>query len=183
MSIKIPRRDFFVKGGLALTGLALPNLVQKAYAQTTGNYPEAGPSQKAVIQYQAHLQDLGDTSFVKQPLLCGTSGQSRRLEGFLIKLAPGSAQVSLQYFAHIQNIGDTSWVSLGQYCGTKDQSLRVEGFAIALTGFSVVNYDVYYSALLQDTGQTPWYKNGEFCGTRGQSRRVEAISILIADKI
>ncbi|MCC5665902.1 hypothetical protein LC653_18740 [Nostoc sp. CHAB 5784] len=181
--MKIPRRGFFIKGGLALTGLALPNLVQKAYAQRILEYPEAEPSKKAVIEYTAHLQDLGDTNFIKQPLLCGTTGQSRRLEGFLIRLAPGSQNVGLRYFAHIQDQGDTSWKFLNQYCGTKGQSLRLEGFAIELTGLSILNYDVYYSAHLQGTGDTPWYRNGEFCGTRGQSIRVEAISIFIADKI
>ncbi|WP_341532280.1 hypothetical protein WKK05_41235 (plasmid) [Nostoc sp. UHCC 0302] len=182
MNIKMPRRDFFVKGGLALTGLALPNLSQKAYAQRTQEYPNAEPSQKAVIEYTAHIEGFGDTNFIQQPFLCGTTGQEKRLEGFLIRLAPSSENVNLRYFAHIESQGDTGWKFLNEYCGTKNKGLRLEGFAIELTGYSIINYDVYYSAHLQGTGDTPWYRNGEFCGTRGEGRRVEAISIFIANK-
>ena len=37
---------------------------------------------KYTVLYQCHLQDIGDTPFVKDGEVCGTKGESRRLEAF-----------------------------------------------------------------------------------------------------
>ncbi|WP_293351465.1 matrixin family metalloprotease [Microcoleus sp. CAWBG51] len=129
----------------------------------------------------AHIQDLGDRTF-SEGAVAGTTGQSRRLEGFQINLDSPIPGLSMEYMAHVQDIGDTSWVREGQYVGTKGQSKRIEGFAIRLTGSQASKYDVFYQAHVEGIGNTPRVGNGQFSGTRGQSRRVEAISVWVQPK-
>jgi hypothetical protein len=38
--------------------------------------------------YMAHLQDTGDTGFCRDSQFCGTRGQSRSLEGMLVRVLP-----------------------------------------------------------------------------------------------
>ncbi|MEG3843548.1 hypothetical protein QT986_25340, partial [Microcoleus sp. herbarium14] len=129
----------------------------------------------------AHIQDLGDRTF-SEGAVAGTTGQSRRLEGFQINLDSPIPGLSMEYMAHVQDIGDTSWMREGQYVGTKGQSKRIEGFAIRLTGSQASKYDVFYQAHVEGIGNTPRVGNGQFSGTRGQSKRVEAISVWVQPK-
>ncbi|HLO47013.1 MAG TPA: hypothetical protein VK211_01095 [Kamptonema sp.] len=128
-----------------------------------------------------HIQDIGDRIF-SEGAVAGTTGQSRRLEGFQINLDSPIPGLSMEYMAHIQDIGDTPWVREGQYVGTKGQSRRMEGFAIRLTGSQASKYDVFYQAHVEGIGNTARVGNGQFIGTRGQSRRVEAISVWVQPK-
>jgi len=125
-----------------------------------------------------HMEGIGDSIF-PEGAVAGTTGQSRRLEGFQINLDFPIPGLSMEYMAHLQGIGDTSWVTEAQYLGTRGQSRRLEGFAIRLTGSQASNYDVFYQAHLEGIGNTPIVGNGQFSGTRGQSRRVEAISVWV----
>lgn len=129
----------------------------------------------------AHIQDLGDRTF-SEGAVAGTTGQSRRLEGFQINLDSPIPGLSMEYMAHVQDSGDTSWVREGQYVGTKGKSKRIEGFAIRLTGSEASKYDVFYQAHVEGIGNTPRVGNGQFSGTRGQSKRVEAISVWVQPK-
>ena len=128
-----------------------------------------------------HLEDLGDRRGHNNEFL-GTRGQSRRLEGFSIKIDPPIPNLGIRYMAHLEDIGDVPYQQNGEFIGTRGQSRRLEGFAIELTGPAARKYDVLYMAHLQDRGDTPWCKNGQFCGTRGQSRRVEGISVRIVPR-
>jgi uncharacterized protein YjdB len=128
-----------------------------------------------------HIQDVGDRTF-SEGAVAGTTGQSRRLEGFQINLDSPIPGLSMEYMAHVQDSGDTSWVREGQYVGTKGKSKRIEGFAIRLTGSQASKYDVFYQAHVEGIGNTPRVGNGQFSGTRGQSKRVEAISVWVQPK-
>ena len=83
------------------------------------------------IQYMAHIQEVGDTSWSRGGEFVGSRGQSRRLEGFAIQLTGSeSANYNVFYKCHVQNIGDTGILSNGQFCGTRGQSLRLEGLQV-----------------------------------------------------
>lgn len=83
------------------------------------------------IQYMAHIQEVGDTSWSRGGEFVGSRGQSRRLEGFAIQLTGSeSANYNVFYKCHIQNVGDTGILSNGQFCGTRGQSLRLEGLQV-----------------------------------------------------
>lgn len=86
---------------------------------------------KLSMQYMAHLQDIGDVSWVSEGNFVGTRGQSRRLEGFAIKLTGEHAsEYTVEYMAHLEGMGDTGWYRDGAFCGTRGQSRRVEGICV-----------------------------------------------------
>jgi uncharacterized protein YjdB len=76
----------------------------------------------------AHLAGIGDTQWVQQGEFVGTTGESRRLEGFAIQARNDAYTVS--YMAHLEGTGDTSIFRDGAFCGTRGQSRRVEGVQI-----------------------------------------------------
>ena len=104
----------------------------------------AEPSRRVRVEYQAHLQGRGDTNFVHQPRMVGTTHESRRLEGFRIRLAPGSEPINLRYMAHLEGEGDVGPKYLGEFIGTRGQSRRLEGFAIEVVGEYADRFDVSY---------------------------------------
>jgi hypothetical protein len=142
----------------------------------------AEPSQRVRVEYQAHLEQSGDTNFIHQPRMVGTTNEGRRMEGFRIRLAPGSEPINLQYSAHLQGRGDVGPRHLGEFIGTKGEGRRLEGFAIEVVGPAASQFDVYYQAHIQGQNDTGWNSNGEFCGSRGQSLRLEAMAVFIAEK-
>lgn len=141
-----------------------------------------GPSTTRIVEYSAHLAGTGDTDFVQQPEVCGTEGERRPMEGFILKKAHDSQLIRLRYKVHSQGLGDGKWVYLGGFAGSKGQRRRIEAFKIEVVGTDVYDYDVYYAAYLAGTGWTAWMTNGAECGTTGQKRAIEAIAIFLADK-
>jgi uncharacterized protein YjdB len=86
------------------------------------------------MQYMAHLEGIGDVPFVNEGQFIGTRGQSRRLEGFAIRLTePAAAKFDVVYMAHLQGTGDTGFFQNGQFCGTRGQSRRVEGILVRVS--------------------------------------------------
>jgi len=83
------------------------------------------------IQYMAHLQNIGDRTWVNGGQFIGTRGESRRLEGFAIRLTGSAAtNYNIRYICHLQNIGDTLVRSNGEFCGTRGESRRLEGLQV-----------------------------------------------------
>ena len=66
------------------------------------------PHRSVQLEYMAHIQDLGDTSFTLQPDLCGTTRQSQRLEGFLIRLQKDKLISTTWHICRILEILDGS---------------------------------------------------------------------------
>ncbi|CAN5565651.1 hypothetical protein BH10ACI1_BH10ACI1_30240 [soil metagenome] len=132
----------------------------------------------AQISGIVHIEDIGDKTF-SGDVWAGTKGESRRLEGFSLRIEPAISGLSLQYMCHIQGNNDSGWMREGSFCGTRYESKRLEGIAIRLVGREAKNYNVIYQVHLEDIGDTDVCKNGEFCGTRGQSRRLEALRVTI----
>jgi hypothetical protein len=60
------------------------------------------------LEVLVHIRDVGDRSYREQEW-AGTKGESRRLEGFQIKLQPPVPDLGLRYKAHVERIGDTDW--------------------------------------------------------------------------
>ncbi|OCR02547.1 hypothetical protein BCD67_01285 [Oscillatoriales cyanobacterium USR001] len=83
------------------------------------------------IQYMAHVEGVGDTSWLNQGEFAGFRGKSKRIEGLAIRLVgPQADKYDVFYSAHVQNIGDISPVANGQYCGTRGKALRVESMKV-----------------------------------------------------
>lgn len=136
---------------------------------------------KVSLTYRGHVQDLGWMPWVSNGALCGTSGQSKRLEGFNLKLTSQPYAGSIEYRAHVQNVGWQNWVADGALAGTSGRSLRVEALEVRLTGEMAEHYDVWVRAHVQNVGWQAWVKNG-VAGTSGRSLRMEAVQVQVLPK-
>jgi Clostridial hydrophobic W len=123
-----------------------------------------------------HMQGTGDRTF-RHMEFAGTRAQSRRIEGFQIRIEPPAPCLSLQYMAHVEGVGDTSWIEEGEFAASRGESKRIEGCAFRLTGWQADCYDVFYTAHIQKVGDTNVSSNGEYCGTRGKGMRVEGMTV------
>jgi len=134
---------------------------------------------KVTAHITAHLENNGDVE-CRTENWCGTRDQSRKLEGFSIKLPPRRpGDIGLKYKCHIQDLGDTEPKPEGEFCGTRGQSKGLEGFAIWLEGGDANRFTVAYQAWLHDLGATGVYRDGQFAGTRNPSRRLEALRVWV----
>nr|WP_320026424.1 leucine-rich repeat protein [uncultured Acetobacterium sp.] len=151
------------------------------------------------VAYRGHIQDLGDyptdSSWVDSPAIIGTEGQSKRIEGFEIKLTGTIPDgMELHYNVHVQNKGwlydendVTNWPKDGDYAGTRGESLRIEAVKIVLTdsdGKPISGYSVQYRGHVQNVGDLPadenqWIKDGDQLGTVGSSLRLEALLVQV----
>lgn len=137
---------------------------------------------KPTVEYKSHVQNIGWQNYVNEGNTSGTSGQSLRLEGILIKINNAGISGSIEYSTHVQNIGWQNFVSNNQLAGTTGQSLRLEAIKIRLTGELAKQYDVYYRTHVQQFGWLDWAKNGEESGSEGYSYRMEAVEIKLVAK-
>lgn len=95
------------------------------------------------LEVTAHLQGIGDVVYkgIKKGVssglnssendpIIGSVGESRRMEGFSIKLTKNPNYYKVYYQGHCQGIGDTKTCSEGQFCGTRGESKRLEAIRI-----------------------------------------------------
>lgn len=133
------------------------------------------------ITYHSHVQTYGWQDWVNDGEMSGTTGESKRLEGFEAKLAT-SANGGIQYRTHVQTYGWQDWKSDGEMSGTEGESKRLEALQIQLTGDLANHFDVWYRTHVQTFGWLGWTKNGEPAGTEGLSRRMETMQVCILPK-
>jgi uncharacterized protein YjdB len=95
---------------------------------SSGNWPTC-----LNIEYMAHVQDTGDTSWTQGPNLVGTAGQKRRIEGLAMRLTGTCAtQYTVEYRCHLQDLGDSALMKNGEFCGTRGQKRRLEAFQVTV---------------------------------------------------
>jgi hypothetical protein len=133
---------------------------------------KASKTKAPAVSYAAYCQSKGMLSTVAAGKTAGTTGESKRMEGFVI-----NCELPLEYCGHIQSSGWTSWMPNGSYCGTMLIAKRLEAIKIRLKDNS--EYSVSYRAHVQGIGWTKWVKDGEVAGSTGDGRRLEAIEIKI----
>ena len=131
--------------------------------------------------YRGHVQSYGWMDWVTNGALCGTSGQSKRVEAFGLKLTSQPYDGSVEYRVHVQSLGWTGWTRNGADAGTTGKSKRLEAVHVRLTGTMAERYDGWVRARVQGIGWQGWVKNG-IAGTTGQSRRVEAVQLRVLPK-
>src|ERR1700759_2573181 len=83
-----------ISGIVNLQGLGEKPLYNRVWAGTTGQSRRREAFIVVVdklwpvlrVTYQCHVEGGGDTAWMTEGMLCGTIGQSKRLEGFAMKL-------------------------------------------------------------------------------------------------
>lgn len=134
-----------------------------------------------MIKYQTHVQNIGWQGEKADGEMCGTTGQSLRLEAIKIQLS-SSIDGGIVYKTHVQDYGWLNFVTNGQASGTTGQAKRLEAIQMQLTGNAMNQYDLYYRVHAQNFGWLGWAKNGESAGTAGYSYRLEGIQIVLVPK-
>lgn len=126
----------------------MPSVAEGEWAGTTGQSKrleafKITPPEGVELEVTVHLQKIGDEVYkgIKKvqssglgssdndPIM-GTVGESRRMEGFIIKCTKNTTGKKLHYQGHCQTYGDTSVCSEGEFCGTRGQSKRLEAIRI-----------------------------------------------------
>ena len=154
------------------------------------------------VAYRGHIQNIGDYpldgTWVNSPEPIGTVGQSKRIEGFEIRLEGQlPAGLALRYNVHVQNKGwlydeddPRDWPKDGAYAGTRGEGLRIEAVKLVLTdadGQVYPGYSVQYRGHVQNVGDLPAaaadsYADGQQLGTVGSSLRLEALLVTVVKK-
>lgn len=142
---------------------------------------QAQASARMNLQYQAHIQNYGWSTFVQNGEAVGTTGQGLRLEAVVINFFDGSTSM-VEYVAHVQDIGWQDWQRSGGVAGTVGEGLRMEAIRIKLANGYENKFDIYYRTHIQDYGWLGWAKNGEPAGSVGESLRMEALQIQLVEK-
>ena len=143
--------------------------------------PTPQPQVNPVVNYQAHVQNIGWQGAVSNGTIAGTTGRSLRVEAIKMSIS-GDSNLGISYQAHVQDIGWQNPVSNGNIAGTTGRGKRVEALRINLTGSDASKFDVYYCIHSENYGWFNWVKNGETTGTSGLSYRVEAFAVKILPK-
>ncbi len=133
-----------------------------------------------IIEYSAHVQDIGWQKAVTDGATAGTSGMSKRIEALRVSLKGATCEGAVQVRAYVQGVGWQDWAT-GQG-GTSGQSKRIEAVQLRLTDELANKYDIYYRVHAQNYGWMGWAKGGDKAGTTGYSYRLEAIQIKLVKK-
>lgn len=134
------------------------------------------------VEYQAHVQNEGWLTSVKDGETAGTTGKSLRLEALKLQLSGKDTDGSIEYKVHVSDVGWQDWVSNGEEAGTTNQSKQIEAIQVKLTGNITNDYDVYYRVHVGNVGWMNWFKNGDIAGTVNMSAKVEALQIKLVKK-
>lgn len=83
------------------------------------------------IEYRAHVSDIGWQNWVRNNEIAGTTGQSRKMEAFQIRLT-GEMQkyCDIYYRAHVANFGWLGWAKNGEMAGTTGFSYGLEAIQV-----------------------------------------------------
>jgi N-acetylmuramoyl-L-alanine amidase CwlA len=124
----------------------------------------------AAIIYQAHVENIGWQSEVRNGETAGTTGQALRLEGLMVRLENSNAHLEIE--GHIENKGWIGVKANSELVGTVGEGLRLEAIKINANGLNIE-----YRVHSESYGWMDWKKNGEIAGTVGEAKRIEAIEI------
>ncbi len=128
---------------------------------------------------------------VSSGIYAGTTGQSKRLEAFTLKLTGNIAnEYDILYRVHVQGIGWMGWKLNGDTAGTVGKSLRIEAVQIKLRKKNHNSPKLVYQVYAQGNGWMNEVSSSEYdissstiAGTQGESKRLEAVKISLNSDI
>ena len=130
--------------GSTMLGTSGKSLRLEAFKMSLVNAPTSGS-----IDYEVHVQNIGNQGLRSQNALAGTEGRSLRLEALRVKLSGNmEQQYDIYYRTHVQNIGWTGWAKNGQWSGSAGYAYRMEAMQIVIvekgTTAPGLNQSFYY---------------------------------------
>ena len=133
------------------------------------------------VKYSSHVESIGWQEYVNDNNISGTTGQTKRLEAFKVKLNT-KLNGSISYNSYITKRGWSSSVSNDSIAGTTGLARTIEGITIKLNGEISNYYDIYYRTHMSNIGWLSWAKNGEKSGAIDSGSKIEAIQIKLIKK-
>ena len=149
--------------------------------------PTPNPNVPIRIQYRAYVQDLGwlpwqgENGTGDSAGIAGTTGQSRRIEAFEMRIAAGPPGTKIQYRALVQNSGwEGSLRENGQTSGTPGSGQAVQSIqaGLVIPSGSPITY-LHVETFVADWGWIGWVRDFWMAGTEGQDRRMEAFHAFV----
>lgn len=149
----------------------------KCDADEKYNVP-SNPVNDLGLWYKCHVQTYGDLPWVRDGMIAGTEGQSKRMEGLWINPPVG---VELEVDVHLQNDGWNKEPIILTHdnnilIGSTGQSKRIEAIRIRCKKNNT-GMKLYYQVHCQHYGTMAVCSEGETAGTTGESKRIESIRI------
>lgn len=135
-----------------------------------------------VVEYQAHVSNVGWQSIKYNGEVAGTTGLGRKIEAIKIAINNKSLKGNVYYQTYVQGIGWQSEKNGGVTSGTTGQSKRIEAIKIRITDEIDKKYNIFYRVHIQDKGWLGWTSNGNAAGSIGYNKRIEAIEIKLLSK-
>lgn len=132
-----------------------------------------------LVQYRAHVQNVGWQPYVSDGATAGTTGRSLQLEALNAQLdsavLPGA---HLCYTGYLGN-GTTSSACDNGQAGTTGQRLPMQGVELTLVG--APGWDVCYLPHVSNVGWEGWACDGTYAGGAGNSawQHLEALQIVL----
>lgn len=133
-----------------------------------------------LLNYSAHVQNIGWMSKTHEGEIAGTTGKSLNLEALSFSLGAGAGAGDIQARAHVSNIGWQNWKSGS--VGTTGRSLPIEALQIRLMGDAADNFDIWYRVHSANYGWLGWASNGAPAGSQGYAKAAQAVEIKLLPK-
>ncbi|HEY3111877.1 MAG TPA: hypothetical protein VGL23_24195, partial [Chloroflexota bacterium] len=146
------------------------------------NTPTPVPVQDVHIEYRAFVQDKGWLDWQSEGGTAGTTGESRRIEAFEMRVAQGPPGTKIKYRALVQDIGwEGTYRENGQTSGTTNQSKQIEAIQVGLElpAGTPANY-LHIETYVADWQWIGYVRDFWIAGTSGQSRRIEAFHAYVS---
>ena len=147
----------------------------------------------ADIFYAVHVQDLGDSEWVSNGEMAGTTGQGKRIEALWIYTRGLPRYGKVCFKTHLAEDGwtkpvcedevkydDNGKIIIRQGSGSRGQARRVEAVEIWLE--NAPGWGVEYQVHAAEIGWMAWRRDGDMAGTTGEARRIEAVKIELYKK-
>jgi uncharacterized protein YjdB len=144
--------------------------------------PTPLPVQDVRIQYRAFVQDRGWLDWQNEGGNAGTTGESRRIEAFEMRVVQGPPGTKIKYRALVQDFG---WEGIyredGQTSGTTNTGKQIEAIQVGLElpPGAPPNY-LHLEPYVADWQWIGYVRDFWIAGTVGQSRRMEAFHAYVS---
>jgi uncharacterized protein YjdB len=144
--------------------------------------PTPLPAQDVHVEYRAFVQDRAWLPWQAEHGIAGTTGESRRIEAFEMRVTSGPPGTKIKYRSLVQDIGwEGTYRENGQTSGAAGQGRQIEAIQIGLElpPGSPPTY-LHVETYVADWQWLGWVRDFWVAGTVGQSRRMEAFRVYLS---
>ena len=128
-----------------------------------------------------HIEGVGDRS-VPIGSWGGELGSGRTIEGFAVRLGPGSPEKDIEYQAALGLEWDTPWFPADEFCGSRGMMLPLLGVRLRTTGESSQRLVCRYWGSFVGLGERGPFEQGALCACDGATLEALRVELVAPDK-